>query len=879
MSRREQTIVVPQSQFDEALLTSTVIVLVVALACAIAFYLLRLVLHRWYTTHPRSPAEANRYYSFLPDTLWRYSDESVLKTHGLDYLMYFWVMRFCLAMVCAMALFSLFFVMPLNVAGSRSKTPAFNVTKYYQNGTNTELSQVNLSSSCLQIDIQNITYFPTTGTAIQTMANINATASPDKYFLIAHTFHIMFNTICFMVFSYWLYDRYLQLRIRFRLRKKPENFTVRLSGYPKKVFDSPGKITDMMERIFGSGTVQCTHIVPIGPGVEKMRDLKNKRFALVKKKEECMVAYSDIMHKDGKKDIKAKEELMLELNIASNKIRKCDDEIEALFKTENWVYSAKDKMKMKASTIMPINFMQAKKKERRKPRRLVADWDTLKVPIAPAHEHRRIEENLPKKFSSDVAFVTFKSLMTARVASSAHIGNTVAWEVQPAPSPADVRWSQHVERKNPLVDFLLSFAGVIIAAALCVLWIVPVAFASSLSNLATINKYIPALGVVTNAIVAIPVVSGIVTGFLPQIIIILFFILLVPILQLIERTFFKAKSHSGADGLVIHMYFAFRIVNVLFGGILANSFDQIASQLQQLTESPLAIFPILGQAIPLQTNFFTQYCLVNGLMTAGINLLDPVGVIIHLFFWKILATTPRDYAELYRPELVNWIKIIPVHTFMFLIVAVFSTISPLMLAVGLTYFGGHYLVDRYILLYRKVPKYESGGLFWPIAFQHMCIGMLFYILVMFAVFIDLVWVFGIVVTVIAFIVVMLFWAYMESTFRPLAYHGALYPRALAEDKVLRCADTYLWSYQHPALHPVKEEEYESCPLGDDADLTAVRVVQYDPSATLARNFSDGDDETAMIAPSLNELFVRSPSDEHHDMSAVEMSPRSHMNQS
>jgi hypothetical protein len=56
---------------------------------------------------------------------------------------------------------------------------------------------------------------------------------------------------------------------------------------------------------------------------------------------------------------------------------------------------------------------------------------------------------------------------------------------------------------------------------------------------------------------------------------------------------------------------------------------------------------------------------------------------------------------------------------MFLIIMVFSTISPLMLAVGMCYYIVHYISERYVLLFRKVQKRESGGLMWPVAFQQL----------------------------------------------------------------------------------------------------------------------------------------------------------------
>lgn len=459
------------------------------------------------------------------------------------------------------------------------------------------------------------------------------------------------------------------------------------------------------------------------------------------------------------------------------------------------------------------------------------------------------------------------------------MGPSVAWTVRPAHSPNEIRWGNHALQKNPAKDFTAQLVGFVVFAVLCIFWVVPVAFAVSLANLATVKKYLPVLGVVTDAIVALPIVNSFIVGFLPQLIIIIFYALLVPILKVIENTFYKSKTQSKADGTVSTAFFAFRVVNVFLGGILANSFDQIASQLQQLAASPISIVPILGRSVPLQTNFFTQYCLVNGFLPAALKLLDPVGTLIHVIVAKCFTgDSPRSRDSLYQPSTIAssfflrlyhssltgafcFLKSIPSHTFMFLIVTVYSAISPLMLAVGLVFFAAHYVADRYDLLYRKEQRYDSGGLHWPIAFQQLCFGMLMYCLVMLSVFINFVWIFGIVVSAVAFFVILLYWIYMENTFRPLSYYGAAYPRLVESDKVLTHSETYRWAYQHPDLAPVSKEEIER--VTDEPEIEEMKCVsvniengQTTDKPLLDRQYSDGDEElNEMVNAPLGSLLV------------------------
>jgi len=265
-------------------------------------------------------------------------------------------------------------------------------------------------------------------------------------------------------------------------------------------------------------------------------------------------------------------------------------------------------------------------------------------------------------------------------------------------------------------------------------------------------------------------------------------------------------------------FFWFRVINVFFGGILASSFDQIGSQLISLGQSPIRIVPILGHAIPLQTNFFTNFVLVNGLIQAALLLLEPIGLIIFLIKRKLLTgNDPRSQATSWSPGEFTWIKTIPLHTFMFMIITVFSIISPLMLLVGLIFYLSHYFVDRNILLYRKVTRWESGGLLWPVAFNQLCVGMLFYCIVMLGIFIANVWVFGIVISVLCFIAILFYLYYMNYIYRPHAYYGSLYPRAIERQRHLINPETYAWDYQHGALKPIDSLETDIPPAGTPDD--------------------------------------------------------------
>jgi hypothetical protein len=500
---------------------------------------------------------------------------------------------------------------------------------------------------------------------------------------------------------------------------------------------------------------------------------------------------------------------------------------------------------MQTSSIVSLNIRNAIKKGKGKDNS--DDENIMTKPVTSLGPHK---VDLQKQFMSDTAYVTFKDMVNARLCGSSILFDDANCVTKPAASPSDIQWSNHVLKRRPSVRLVLGFLGFIVTIIVCIFWIIPVGFAVSLANLSILKKFFPPIEYITRIIEANPIALSFVVGFLPQLVIIIFYVILIPILKLIEKIFNSSRTESGATAIVMNKFFAFRVVNIFFGGILANAASQIAVQLTQLASSPISIVPILGKAIPLQQNFFIQFVLVNGLMTASLKIVNFVGLALHLIFRMISGKTPRGKAEVYTASLVDYITDIPFHTFIFLLVIVFSGLSPLMLLVGLVFYLSHYFADRYVLLYSKKTKWDSGGLLWPIAFQQFCICMILYHLVMLGVFINTVWVFGIVMAILCLITIIFYWIYVETVYRPLAYYGSIFPRAVDKEKrTLKNSDTYKWAYLAKGLQAVPKKEIDIIPKeGEEFEKELQKLNNDVPAADsnvtfdYDRPYSDGDIE-------------------------------------
>lgn len=131
-----------------------------------------------------------------------------------------------------------------------------------------------------------------------------------------------------------------------------------------------------------------------------------------------------------------------------------------------------------------------------------------------------------------------------------------------------------------------------------------------------------------------------------------------------------------------------------------------------------------------------------------IQLLQIGPILVQQFYRTFLCKTPRDYAEVFAPRMYNFGWGYPVPVFMFVVILVYSTISPLILVFGVIYFAMSYLVCKYQLLYGKLNEtenygsvnacilslcrivyfhsYEVAGRMWPLVFSRIIIGLLIF---------------------------------------------------------------------------------------------------------------------------------------------------------
>ncbi|KAK4517834.1 uncharacterized protein ATC70_001180 [Mucor velutinosus] len=327
---------------------------------------------------------------------------------------------------------------------------------------------------------------------------------------------------------------------------------------------------------------------------------------------------------------------------------------------------------------------------------------------------RKVGKFLP----TSVGFVTFEETISAYVASQVLIDSTpFRLRAQLAPEPRDVLWeniSMHGRERvirKALIMFILLF--------LVFSWTIPCNYLSALTSTKSLKAYFPWLLKLAEKN---KVLKQIVAGFIPTLGVVIFFSVL-PIvfnsLSVIEG--FTTRSESEESCFAKQFFFLFSNV-LLFITVASTLFK---SQ-KDIFEDPTKIANIFASKLPEVAPFYINYTVLQGIMLCPIQLLQIGPIIVQQFYRTFLCKTPRDYAEVFAPRMYNFGWGYPVPVFMFVVILVYSTISPLILVFGVIYFAMSYLVCKYQLLYVYFHSYEVAGRMWPLVFSRIIIGLLIF---------------------------------------------------------------------------------------------------------------------------------------------------------
>ncbi|KAI6038575.1 hypothetical protein EDC04DRAFT_2694215 [Pisolithus marmoratus] len=321
--------------------------------------------------------------------------------------------------------------------------------------------------------------------------------------------------------------------------------------------------------------------------------------------------------------------------------------------------------------------------------------------------------------ATHVAFVTFEKMSSAQIAAqTAHSPDPLQIKTRQAPEPRDIVWDNIGHSRGSLFARELLVLGAV--GLLFFFWIIPITALASLLSYKEIKKVMPWLG---QLIDSNDKIRAIVQNSLPSVAVITLNALLPFILE--GLTYAQGyKARSMIEYSLLRKYFLFLLVNVVFIFLLASTYLQLV---RDLANSPAKIPEKLAEALQKGqakqvVSSTADFCL--GIMP--LQLLN-LGVIIPRMVLQIFATrTPRDFAELNAPPMINYGVVYPQAILIFVITILYSVVQPLIVVFGAIYFGVGYLVYKYKLLFVFFKPYESQGQAWPITFVRLVWGIVIF---------------------------------------------------------------------------------------------------------------------------------------------------------
>ncbi|OWM89512.1 hypothetical protein CDL15_Pgr024260 [Punica granatum] len=329
-----------------------------------------------------------------------------------------------------------------------------------------------------------------------------------------------------------------------------------------------------------------------------------------------------------------------------------------------------------------------------------------------------LEENLRLQ-QSDVslateevraAFVSFNSrYATATAFHMQQSINPTHWLTEEAPEPHDVYWpffsSSFMKR------WISKLVVIVSCILLTILFLIPVLVVQGLTNLSQLEVWFPFL----KSVLTITVVSQVVTGYLPSLILQLFLKIVPPIMEFLS-SIQGYISQSAIQKSACNKVLWFTIWNIFFATVFSGS---VLYQVSIFLD-PKNIPSKLAVSVPAQSSFFIAYVVTSGWTSTSSELFRIIPFICSLVKRPFVKTNPDD--ELEVPSM-PFHQDIPRILFFSLLGITYFFLAPLILPFLLIYLCLAYIVFRNQFLNVYAPKYETGGKFWPIVHNSMIFSL------------------------------------------------------------------------------------------------------------------------------------------------------------
>nr|KYP64693.1 putative membrane protein C2G11.09 [Cajanus cajan] len=319
----------------------------------------------------------------------------------------------------------------------------------------------------------------------------------------------------------------------------------------------------------------------------------------------------------------------------------------------------------------------------------------------------RIEQTSLAGKEVPAAFVSFKSRFGAAIALNIQEGiDPTDWITEKAPEPHDVYWPFFS------VTFIRRWISKLVAYVtwnvLTILFLIPVALVQGLTHLDQLETMFPSL----RCILRMAVVSQVITGYLP-ILILQMFLFFVPPIMIMLSSLQGYISWSQIQKSACCKVLWFSIWNIFLANVLSGS----ALYRLNIFLEPKEFPRVLAEAVPAQASFFIAYVVAFGWTNIASELFQLIPLLynyINIFF---VGDSDESGDDFEAPS-IPYHSEIPRILFFGLLGVTYIILAPLILPFLLVYYCLGYIIYRNQLLNVYVAKHQTGGEFWPIVHNY-----------------------------------------------------------------------------------------------------------------------------------------------------------------
>jgi len=263
--------------------------------------------------------------------------------------------------------------------------------------------------------------------------------------------------------------------------------------------------------------------------------------------------------------------------------------------------------------------------------------------------------------------------------------------VTQAPEPEEACWSSlyittwNRAARRTLVNILTFF--------LVVFYMIPIAFVASLTTLENLEKLLPFV----RSVQKIPVLSDVISAYLPQLALLLFLALLPKIMLLLsQQEGFASQSQVVRSASA--KYFYFIIFNVFLGvTIFGAVFSNIASVKVLINQSQLSasrVVQLFGSKLPPVASYYITYVALKFFIGYGLELSRVLPLLLFTFKRKFKCKTERELNEAWAPGPFTYHKSIAGDLLIFTLCLCYAVISPMILPFAFMYYALGWLIMR-----------------------------------------------------------------------------------------------------------------------------------------------------------------------------------------